>query len=277
MGTVSSFRKASLWAAAVGLWVIDAPIVRADMVPFDYSEDFNYFGEQVNLCPPTNPKGICAAVSAINSFIYLENQYPGVYGVKLTPNVVGPVGAETDAQDATAFGVTGWQVGTNPVRQGYYPRPGGANPDYIATLMDWVNDYAPGTSVFAAMYPGSGGLPDVAWLAQQIQSREDVEFFVSGPGFYHAATLTGIACGDYNYTDCSITYQDPNTPSVNQMTSIFIGTGGALQFTGLPGSSYTPTVSIVAAFSESPVPEPATLFLTGAVVIFLAGRRMRHR
>ena len=44
-----------------------APIARAEVlpVPFDYSNDFNDYGKQPNLCPPANPKGICAAVAAI--------------------------------------------------------------------------------------------------------------------------------------------------------------------------------------------------------------------
>lgn len=54
---------------------------------FGGTEDFNLFGKQLNFCPVVGPGGVCAAVAAINSFIFLENRYPSRYGNLLTPKV----------------------------------------------------------------------------------------------------------------------------------------------------------------------------------------------
>src|SRR5437879_4677220 len=124
-------------------------------MPFDYNEEFDNFGKTPNACPASNPKGICAAVAAINSFIFLENQYPGIYDNKLTPNIQGAKPNQTDPTDRDNFGVNGWQVGTNPPRQGYYARPGTVGGDYIQTKKDWFNDYAPGTTNFDSYFIGS--------------------------------------------------------------------------------------------------------------------------
>src|SRR4051812_26113487 len=92
----------------VTLGFLTVPFAGAATLPFNYSEDFGNFGAQTNLCPLTNPKGICAAVASINSFIYLENQFPDIYGNKLTPNVQGTKPSQTDSKDASDFGVNGW-------------------------------------------------------------------------------------------------------------------------------------------------------------------------
>jgi hypothetical protein len=202
--------------------------------------------------------GACAAVAAINSFIFLERTHPGLYGNTLTPSRIG--NANTDFTDAFAFTEGTWQVGGNPERTGYYSRfPGSANSLYMDTKMDWINDHAPGTTVYDSRYVGNGGQPTVAWLAQEIRDGEDVEFFINNNAgtFYHALTLTGIACDAAG--NCFVTYSDPNDPTTMYNRALSSGVGGRLEFTdpfGLIG-----TVYIDAAFSESAVPEPTTLFL----------------
>jgi PEP-CTERM motif len=246
----------------------------ANIMPFAYSEDFANFGITPNACPPSNPKGICAAVAAINSFIYLENQFPTIYDNKLTPNVQGMKPGQTDPTDRDNFGVNGWQVGTNPTREGYYARPGTVGGDYIQTKMNWINDYAPGTTMFDSWFVGSPNntrLPTIADLANEVNAHEDVEFFIDGgTAGNHALTLTGVSCTGVNYTNCSITYVDPNNPLVNQPASITSGPNGLAVDDGF-GNVY-------AAFSESPVAEPATMMLMATGLFGIAsGRRRRRR
>jgi hypothetical protein len=239
---------------------------------FEYTLPFNEYGQQPNLCPPSNPKGICAAVASINSFKFLQTHYPSMYGNLLLPNLQ-PDG--TDPIDAMDFGVNGWQVGANPARQGYYPRPGNAYGDYIQTKMDWIEDRAPGRTTYETRYAGAGGVPDVAWLAEQIQKGQDVEFFVQGTDFFHALTLTGVGCSDHNYVDCYIMYQDPNDVATQKQLAVNpTGPGGALQLTGVDFSGGV-TLTITGAFAESPVPEPATYLLLGGALTALAFYRRR--
>jgi hypothetical protein len=112
-----------------------------------------------------------------------------------------------------------------------------------------------------------------------MQDQEDTELFVSGGGIAHAITLTGILPDPLGGWD--IRYQDPNSPTVQQMSQLFLGPGGVgLQFQGLPGTGapyLTTWFTIDAAFSESPVPEPCSAILLGTGIAGLIGNRMRRR
>jgi hypothetical protein len=56
-------------------------------------------------------------------------------------------------------------------------------------------------------------------------------------------------------------------------------TGGVLSFTGVPGSAYNGTVTITAAFAESPVPEPATFVfaIMGVCGVLVFDRNRSHK
>ena len=249
-----------------------APIVVA--AAFSYSIDFNKLGQTPNFTCGT--QGACGAVATINSFAFLQKQYPGVYDNKLLPN--NNAMTNTDPTDAQKFGFDGWQVGANPMRQGYYMRPGGAESDFLQTKKDWINDYAPGTTVFNSWWAGSpdnNRKPTIDDLAQEIKDGEDVEFFVKGTNFFHVMTLTAVACD--MAMNCTIRYQDPNDPGTHQGPTPITVMDGMLMFTGVPGSGQPNlTVTITAAFAESPVPEPATVALfVFAVLCYSATNRQR--
>jgi hypothetical protein len=239
-----------------------------------FTEDFNNFGKQQNFCVD-GIGGVCFATSAINSFIFLENLYPAIYGNLLTPNIQGTKPNQTDPQDTTDFATMVGAV-TNDTA-GYN--------SFVSGKMTWINQKAPGTSWITSNYPGSSsnnGIPTIGFLTNEIQTQEDVELFISGGGIGHAIVLTSISCSGPKPTDCIIKYQDPNSPTVQQ-TSQLLDTGaigsGMFGFQGLPGTDpkYTQTLfTISAAFAESPVPEPSTLALLGMVLSMFCFVRIRH-
>jgi hypothetical protein len=273
----SSRLRSGATAFAVVLICGSALTTAAFAAGFTYSEDFTKFGQTANFA--CGGKGACGAVSTVNSFTFLGKQYPQVYGNpnKLTPNY--NAGTNTDMTDAQKFGFDGWQVGANPMRMGYYPRPGGAESDFLQTKKDWINDYAPGTTKFSSWWAGSpdnNRKPTINDLAQEIKNKEDVEFFVDSMDaqnpFFHVMTLTEVSC-DMNNA-CSVRYQDPNQPAVNQASTPITVNNGMLMFTGVPGSGFAKPVTITAAFSESPinVPEPSTIVILATVGIGLVFR-----
>lgn len=225
----------------------------------DPSENFANFGKQPNFCIAGG--GVCFAASAINSFIFLENQYPTIYDRKLTPNVVGVAPTQTDPTDTTNFAnaiLASFPSGLPNSLSGWNA--------YLTEKMTWINSAAPGTTVFDSFYVGSANnshAPTSSDLSSEIQAQEDVEMFISGGGIAHAIVLTGISCS--SPTSCTMTYQDPNSPTVEQTAQLTAAAGG-LQFVGLPGTDPTlanTTFTINAAFSESPVPEPSSGILFG--------------
>lgn len=264
------FQKAN--AALLTLAIFAAAAQLAHSAAFTYSIDFNKLGQTPNFA--CGGKGACGAVSTVNSFAFLQKQYPGIYDNKLLPN--NNAMTNTDMVDAQKFGFDGWQVGTNPMRQGYYPRPGGAESDFLQTKKDWINDYAPGTTRFNSWWAGSpdnNRKPTIDDLAREINHKEDVEFFVQGDNFYHVMTLTEVSCD--MAMNCSIRYQDPNQPGTHQGPTPITVMNNMLMFTGVPGSGYNGTVTITAAFSESPIPEPATWILICAAVLCFASHSRR--
>ncbi len=259
------------WAVVLASWAACGQFVYVAYAgAINESIDVSKLGVQNNFA--CGGHGACGAVSTINSFTYLEKQFPAIYDNKLTPNY--DANTNTDMMDAQKFGFDGWQVGTNPVRQGYYNRPGGAESDFLQTKKDWINDYAPNTTVFDSWWVGSpdhNRKPTIADLAGEIHDKEDVEFFVQGDNFYHVLLLTGVMCD--MQMNCSIKYQDPNDPAQaspnEKMAKIYMAQitdmNSMLTFTGVPGSGYAGMVTITAAFAESPnpslIPEPTTIVL----------------
>jgi hypothetical protein len=235
--------------------------------PFGGTEDFNNFGKQFNYSLQVSLNGVCAAVAAINSFIYLENQYPTVYGNMLTPLITGVQPNQTDYFDTTLFAVNYYDLATDN-QEGWN--------SYVTAKQAWFNQYAPNTTWITSQYAGSAqnnSVPTLAFLGQEMMDKEDVEIFVSGAIGAHALTVVGVTCPNI----CIIQYQDPNMPNVVQTSQLFTDPNGKLEFQGLPGSGdnfnfYT----IDAAFSESPLPEPSTVLLAALGMIVILGLRRRN-
>jgi hypothetical protein len=280
LGAASTTRTSIrlLCSSLAGLALCIGASQRLAAQAYNYSENFNFFGDQVNVGNP----GQCAGAAAINSFIFLENMYPSIYRAPNGPGMLTPnynAGNNNDPTDFGNFATNGWQVGSNPARQGYYPRPGDANGDYVATLTDWFNDYAPGTSMLSSWYVGSTNNnrnATAADLAKEIKDGENVLFFITNQvgsaSFYHVMTLVGVASDASG--NITLKWQDPNNPSVTS-SSTAITSNGQLQITNVMGAAGPE--NIISVFSESPVPEPAVLALVGLGLASLSVLRTRRK
>lgn len=235
-----------------------------------YSNPFNDYGTVQNqtICG----HGICGAAQAINSFLFLKNYYPAIYG---GTNI--DVGNRNNATDASVdFAVNGWTL-NNINYTGYYGRTGTNEQDYLDTKMDWLNGFAPQKSKFDAMWAGRtvagrNGAPTWQFLVNEIMHHEDIEMFIyddSGAG--HVISLTGIRYDDTMTCEvennCTINFQDPNFPNTNYLVDVML-TGGVLSFID-PSTFSGKTVTITAAFSESPIPLPSTVLLLCAGLFLL--------
>ncbi len=217
-----------------------------------------------------NGNGACAATSMINSFWYLQNEFPTIYttGHKLLPD-----DNLTDARNSLHKRI--WA--------------GGSFSDIWEEKIKWFERYnAPG--VFKGMYYNSvdgwykpDGLIGNNWptwdfLWKELSHKEDIEIFVENSYTNHVLTLTSLHFNDKNNNkkwdigeERKIDYLDSNTPWKFTTKDLRENSDGSLGFQNLEGVTLD-AVWIYGAFSES-VPEPATVLLLGLGGIALFRRR----
>jgi hypothetical protein len=216
-----------------------------------YSNPFSDYGQVVNTSCGIG--GICGAAEAINSFIFLSNTY-SIY--KNTHITVGGAGNSANAAVRFGFGDAGFT--------GYYQRSGDPSGNYSSTLTDWLSMYAPGTSSVKQNTNGNNGASLVVdFIGPELRDHEDVEVFIYDlmTGLHgHVISPTSITYDPTNPgAGGSLSYQDPNFPTIEQMVDFSLNSSGQIQFTD-PVSGLG-TVTVTDAFSESPIPEPSTFIL----------------
>ncbi len=234
-----------------------------------------------------NGDGECAATSLINSFLYLQQRYPGVYDNKLVPG--GPAGAAAardalhtmivnDGDENDDFGLQG---GVWNQKLQWFQNAMVANQTIFAAQTGVQSGTAQANQYNNSNLVTFGQYPTFAWLQQQIADGEDVEF-----GLYqHMMTLIGVGTDNSN-ASTAIEYIDPNNPAVDAWADVSLSMG-ALMVT-IPGSGYGPpmgmpamasdTSAIYYAFAESPVPEPSRIVgLLGLAAIGLVGIALHRR
>ena len=263
--------------------------------PITYGLDFNEFGHVQNTVCPDAPDGICAAVATMNSFAFLKKHYPEVYG---TTKIDRGIQSNLDIA-ALSFATEGWTSPNGDERLGYYQRTGDALQNLWETKIQWVEDWAPGTTLFHGQAHATGthpdtwlrgasvaqNYPDFQFLLNEIKNGEDVELVIRStdpekPGA-HVLTLTGISFDDKNTNgvcdpkECLLAWIDPNFPDGVKFSDRIEFTNGRLEF--FEGFSLRQVVFIDAAFAESPVPAPSTIVLIAGGLIVLALVRDRAR
>jgi hypothetical protein len=249
----------------------------------------------------TNTTGVnggqCAATSLINSFQFLQQAYPSIYGTSLT----GGTSANT------ASGGTLQTALDNMINSG--GTGSGFQGDVWNTKLNYINSVLANSTTFAAVtyaasnsargapyLNGTGGTPGFAqsqsgsvtfgvsntsatswssFIQQQIKDGEDVEIGLRS----HMTTVMGYQTT--NGTLSALQIIDPNAPNTSQMIGV-VQNGNLLQLTGLPTTYNTTSalssLNIYYIFAESPVPEPtAFVAMAGMSVVMGVGLVYRRR
>jgi hypothetical protein len=212
----------------------------------------------------------CGPVAAVNSFVYLENKYPGFYDRKLIPDD-NPANGLHDKAELIS-------VATVLMGAGYMNTvaPGGTwHDDFIWGKMTYIEEKVPGVTAYQAQdywawihhaQPAwvQGPYPTWQFLFNELSDCEDVEILMSWEEGGHYVTLTSFHWLDQDgdliidpSENAWIDFIDPGTGAYNT-TSIWQSyPDGAIE------TSYFGTTAswISMAVSESPIPEPATITL----------------
>jgi hypothetical protein len=239
----------------------------------------------------TNCKDVgCGPTAAINSFVFLQNMYPGVYGTSLVPHKDGntPYQDEIAAADALATYMGCCQ---EKGKGTYIER-------FILGKQEYMNKVAPGKTIFAAedtqawrptlpdgfevgpkpSWVQDNTAPTAQWLVNQLKAGEDVELFINFDGSQnHYVTLTYLQFDTKTDTG-QINFIDPTTGKVNDKNYSITGLDPTDKDILIGG--YLKDANIVNAVAESPAPEPPSLFLLGSGILGFGGllrRRLSSR
>jgi hypothetical protein len=235
-----------------------------------------------NNVPPGNGALSCAPTATMNSFTFLQNAYPTVYGL------------DGGGAPVLQGGQGSWQAAAallaGPLYMATSATTGTTEGNWVNGKVNYLTTYAPGTTTFAGMDSDAtvnrpvwdqNANPTVNFLLQQLQTGEDVELGIdpTGNGIGHVMTLTGLTWNDANNNglfDASDTLTlntiDPANPGVN--TPLTLNPGNAMSITGANYNTYL----LTGALAESPVPEPTTVSLAllgGAAIAFFRNRHTK--
>jgi hypothetical protein len=271
LGPIRGFIASTILALTFGL----ADRASADVI-YDKTWDPSLYGgldQHSTLCPDLS----CGPSAAVNSFVFLQNMYPGIYG----DNLAGPT-------------YENWVDTANTLLDPKYMdcdcNNGGTTIDnFISGKENYLNDVVPGTTeVHSENYFDGANPVKPTWqfIFDQLMKGQDIEILV---GFYddtgarsgggHYLTITGFTFDDLNGDGeiganelATLYYVDPfdGKPDFNEVD---MSNG----FIDLMGYSEQYNTLVEAAVAESPIPEPLTLslFATGLVGIVVFRRRNR--
>ncbi len=284
----SAVRWVAVTLALVASAAVEAKIVEVKLDP----ALFGNLDQKTTDCANTN----CGPTSAINSFAFLQNQHPKVYGTSLIPGtVVNPNGSYSypDGVLKNAANV----LGANPYMGTCLPcgpNDGTYIEDFILGKHDYLEKMAPGKTIYHAQmnidwrekpdggthqgakkpdWVQDGTKPTLAFLSGELRKKQDIELFLAEGDKEHYITLTGIKYDDVALTG-NISFIDAWGGKPGSAT--FSMEDGFIKTTYTLGSEGKTSIAFIAhAIAESPVPEPSVWVMLAAGMISLAVARSR--
>jgi PEP-CTERM motif len=234
---------------------------------------FGHLDQAATSCPLVG----CGATSAVNSFVYLQNLYPGVYTTPLVPKAGATA---TQAEMAAVANDLAQRMGTRP--------SGTSIEDFILGKMAYLEAKNKGRTKYGAQLtlewdsiaPKPGFVndktpPALSFIAAEIKAGEDVEAFLAGPAGRHFITLTGISYDDQTNTG-TLSFVDPlggKDTTVN-ITGVDANKLIHIQYTF---EGVLEDFVIASVVTESPVPEPSVVVLLGSALVGLVSVGLRRK
>lgn len=250
---------------------------------YNFQKDLSSYGYLSQLIIPSVSNYYCGPVSAVNSFVYLENKYPTIYDDLLVPgnNLV----TSNLVNVALTLGGSGY-MGTDLNGTTYAD-------DFIWGKMTYIEQKATNKTIYAAQDKWSWGNPNPkpswvtsnvyptwSFLYNELVACEDVEMLLSWTNGGHYVTLSSFHWNDANTNNIIdsgegfIDFIDP-WGGLCRTNQIWQGTGGRIEVS-YDGFTHAGGVAWISMAVAESVPEPSTcalIFTSGVILIYFR----RHR
>lgn len=250
---------------------ISLSALSAQAVTYDIQKDWTLYGDLNQNSIPGIGSMACGPTAAVNSFVYLQNSYPGIYGNYLVPDLNSTPDIYENDELVTVAEILAYDYMSTDVVNGTWPDW------FLYGKWDYIEDNAPGSTIYAAQSYWTWSRPPVpepswvlnvpptwSFLYDELVASEDVEILIQGD-YNHYLTVTGFYWDDVDDNgiidgaeDAWIAYVDPWTGAwgISDIWNQDLGGFSAVATDYDGGVSY---VSMVVG--ESPVPEPTTALL----------------
>jgi MYXO-CTERM domain-containing protein len=262
--------------------LLSTPIAQA--ITYDVSLDWTLYGDLNQNTIPVIGGVACGPTSAVNSFVYLQNSYPEVYGHSLVPDLNGtPNIYENGELVAVAEILAGSSYMNLTLDFGTW------GDMFIYGKEKYIEERVPGSTVYAAQYVMGWPRPPVpappwfesviptwSFLYGALVGSADLEIAING-WVDHFLTPTGLYWDDTDNDgfiddaeDAWMDFVDPWTGAWDTADIWQEGPSILTNYAG--GNSFIST-----AVAETPIPEPSSILLGGLGLLGLAayGRRRR--
>jgi hypothetical protein len=259
---------------------------------YQIEKDTDLYGNLDQDDIPAGGEVDCGPTAAVNSLVYLENKYPGIYDRHLIPDIEFPPDGVRDYNElinAALLLAGANNMNTKP--------PGGTWDDmFIYGKWNYIEFQIPGVTTYAAQMLGTWGFPGAnpprppdeippilkpLWVQDQMYPTwqfiynelydcEDVEILINWNGGGHFLTLTGFVWNDdgdgviQQEEGAVMKYIDPATGDTGESGIWNVAVNSHYELM----TDYETGAIVTMAVSESPIPEPATIVL---VAMGLAG------
>lgn len=232
----------------------------------------------------------CAPTSVVNSFVYLEQRYPAIFGRSLVPEITVDGQYDPDELKAVALTLAGEAYMNTTDADG-------TQDGYMAYGKEkYMGERAPDKTLYRAVAEGAwdgpagmqpdwyqaGTVPTIEFLYEALAGAFDVEVGVTwtSPGETggHWITAYGLTFDTLTQVG-SLSFIDPwQAADITGMIEIL---NGKIQLTYQGGAAdpdtLTSIIDIIVAETAAAIPEPAVLLLFGAGGLTLLVVRRRRK
>lgn len=291
----------SMGALAVSAYLFATPATAVTVrdISLDHTQFGNLDQDDVPVCKDGSGNSFsCGPTAAVNSFVWLQNRYPDVYGNNLIETTTMDLDGDSDVDEYDHLIHTAIQLSDGQYMSCAACTGGTTITNFINGKKKWIEERVPGASGYAEQnVHRTGTYPTWRFIYDSLKAGADLEMLI---GFYdtdpatpqrlggHYVTVTSFHWRDIDMDDIIDPGEGLTTGSNAQIDFIDPATGMRVfsdifqnMLNGPLGMDYgiggDVDITVIEAAVYENVPEPGTLALLASGMLIWGRLRGRQR